>query len=88
MTSPLTPRSGIRLAGGAPIPPAPSFGQHQPVTAAGFYLGATVELQHNVYVPVCAHRGCRAQLTACRTRNIAEGAVYRHWDAAHPGEAA
>lgn len=83
-----TPTSGIRLHGGAPIPPAPSLGRHRPITANGVRLGATVELEPGRHVPVCGHRDCRAALAPRDTTKLAGGALYGHWEAEHPEAAA
>jgi uncharacterized protein YlaI len=82
MTAPLTPRSGIRLRGGAPIPPAPSLGVNAPITTIdGTYLGSATELRPGLWVPVCA--GCHTRLDPRTTQRLASGALKGHHRATH-----
>jgi hypothetical protein len=79
------PRAGIRLAGGRPIPAAPSLGRHRPVNGNGVHLGASVETSPGEFVPVCAD--CQEALDARTTEGLAIGALYGHWDQTHPDAA-
>lgn len=81
---PATPGTRIRLKGGAPIPPAPSFGIYSPAADdTGRHLGGTVELAARHVVPVCIH--CETALPARPNRHLAEGALRAHWRLDHPG---
>lgn len=83
-----TPPAGIRLRGGAPIPPAPSLGRHRNVAANGIWLGATVEIEPRRYVPICAHPDCMTSLDSRDTHKLAAGALYGHWNDMHEEAAA
>jgi hypothetical protein len=77
MTAPLTPRSGIRLRGGAPIPPAPSLGVNVPVAGPdGTHIGSVNGLAPGVWVAVC--EDCHAPLGGRTTERLATGALRIH----------
>jgi hypothetical protein len=81
------PRAGIRLAGGRPIPAAPSLGRHRPVNGNGVHLGASVETHPGEYVPVCSHADCLDALAPRFDEDAAIGALLSHWGNAHPDAA-
>lgn len=79
--------SGIRLRGGAPIPPAPSLGVNVPVAGPdGTHIGSVNGLTPSMWVPVC--EGCHARLDARSTQRIAIGALRLHHHEDHGRRAA
>jgi hypothetical protein len=88
MSDPGTPRPGIRLAGGAPIPPAPSLGNHRPISKDGRRLGGITETQPATWIPACIHPDCWTALDARATARIATVALRGHWALDHSSAAA
>jgi hypothetical protein len=84
----VTPPAGIRLRGGAPIPPPPSLGRSVNVTADGIRIGDAHETLPGRWVAVCGVEDCRRAL-APRPDHIKAGEALRgHWGDHHPEDAA
>lgn len=80
---PVAPGTGIRLKGGATIPPAPSFGAYRPVDLNGRHIGGIVEIGADHHIPVCV--GCYQPLHPTTTHHQGKADLRLHWLGAHPG---
>lgn len=85
--APDAPTRGIRLAGDAAIPPAPSLGDYRPVTHRGHHIGSVLEVTPGHHIPVCAP-GCYQPLPARPTYLQGKVALRAHWAHEHAGRVA
>jgi hypothetical protein len=83
-----TPPAGIRLRGGAPIPPAPSFGRSVSVIADGIRIGGGHETYPGHWVPVCGLGDCYRPLAPQPDHQKAREALRGHWGDEHREAAA